>query len=133
MPGMKESTELVVVPIGMRTGAVQVVPSVDVLMTMSFSAQPERKRQSDQTTYTFPAASISAEGSVGERMPPASLWFEIVAIVAAFVQVTPPSDETRERTCVSDELSIGMITLPLGCTTGWPPMTPRFGTEPCVH
>ena len=37
-----------------RPRVVHVTPSVDVLMTMSFDEQPERKRQSCQTTYTLP-------------------------------------------------------------------------------
>jgi len=47
---MKWSTPLSVASIGMRTGAVQLVPSVEVLSTMSFAVHLGRKRQSCQTT-----------------------------------------------------------------------------------
>ena len=48
MPGMKWSAPLFVGSMGMRTGAVHVVPSVEVDMTMSFEVL--RKRLSCQTT-----------------------------------------------------------------------------------
>ena len=47
---MKWSTVLLVGSIGMRIGAVQVIPFVDVLITMSFDEHPDRNRQSNQTT-----------------------------------------------------------------------------------
>ena len=50
MPGMKWSTVLEVASIGTRVTGPQVVSLVDLLMTMSLAAQPERKRQSCQTT-----------------------------------------------------------------------------------
>ena len=50
MPGMKLSCPSVVVPIGSRTGDVQVTPSVELLITMSLPEQFGRKRQSPQTT-----------------------------------------------------------------------------------
>ena len=40
----------VVVPIGKRTGDVQVTPSLELLITMSLPVQFARKRQSCQTT-----------------------------------------------------------------------------------
>src|ERR1039458_5717927 len=46
---------------GMRATALQVLPSVEELMTMSLEAQPERKRQSDHTTKTLPAPSMLAD------------------------------------------------------------------------
>ena len=50
MPGMKWSTPLVVASIGIRVTGVHVSPSSDVVMTMSFAEQPDRNRQSCQTT-----------------------------------------------------------------------------------
>src|SRR4029453_9692058 len=50
MPGMKWSTVLEVASIGTRVTGPQVVSLVDLLMTMSLAAQPERNRQSCQTT-----------------------------------------------------------------------------------
>ena len=50
MPGRKWSTVLVTASIGTCTGAVQVFPSVDVLITTSFELHPARNRQSYQTT-----------------------------------------------------------------------------------
>ena len=47
---MKWSSVLVVGSMGMRTGVVQVIPFVDVLITMSFDEHPDRNRQSYQTT-----------------------------------------------------------------------------------
>ena len=50
IPGMKWSAPLVTASIGIRTGAVHAIPSVEVDMTMSFDVHPLRKRQSCQTT-----------------------------------------------------------------------------------
>jgi hypothetical protein len=50
IPGRKCSTPLFVGSIGTRTTLDQVLPSVEVLMTMSSVAQPLRNRQSNQTT-----------------------------------------------------------------------------------
>jgi hypothetical protein len=50
IPGTKWSTPLPVGSIGIRVGWVQVWPSADVLMTMSFEGQPARNTQSCQTT-----------------------------------------------------------------------------------
>ena len=72
-PGMKWSTVLVVGSIGMRAGFVQVTPSAEVLKTRSFEEQFVRKRQSAQTTYTVPLASISADGMGPLRRWPASV------------------------------------------------------------
>ena len=58
---------------GMRAGGVQFTPSLDVLRTRSFEEQLVRKRQSDQTKYTVPAASISADGNGPLRRFPASV------------------------------------------------------------
>ena len=50
IPGMKWSTPLVVASIGIRVTADQVMPFGEVVMTMSFAGQPDRKRQSCQAT-----------------------------------------------------------------------------------
>src|SRR3954470_2281275 len=75
---------------GMRVTGVQVLPSADELMTMSFSLQPVRKRQSDQITYTLPAPSIAAEGRLGLRRPPATKWLLMLAICWLLPQLAPP-------------------------------------------
>src|SRR5438128_8808311 len=118
---------------GIRAGSVHTSPSVDVLMTRSFDLQPRRNRQSDHTTYTLPAASISAVGSGPLRKPPAVLWSRIRAIVIGPVHDAPPFVDLKARTAFSNALSIGITTVPSGCTTGWPPITPCRGNTPCVH
>src|SRR5262245_53587331 len=123
MPGRKWSTVLVLASIGTRVTADQVVPFVDVLNTMSFSRHPRRKRQSDQATKTRPAPSISALGSGPERKPAASVCSRIVAMRTTLVHDAPPFVETKASTVDSKASSIGTTTVPLGCTTGWPPMT----------
>ena len=50
MPGMKWSTVLEVASIGTLATGPQVVSLVDFASTMSLAVQPERKRQSCQTT-----------------------------------------------------------------------------------
>ena len=74
----------------MRTGLVHAWPSADVLNTMSFDVQPDRKRQSAQTTYTLPVLSTSTEGIGGSRMLPAIVcvdWFETSCVSP---QLWPP-------------------------------------------
>ena len=90
---MKWSAPLVVGSIGIRIGDVHVNGSVAVLMTMSFELQPERKRQSCQTTYTRPSASTSAEGSAEVRRFPATVWSVTRLIETGLVQLAPPSVE----------------------------------------
>src|ERR671926_465510 len=48
MPGMKWSAVLEVASIGTRVTGPQLVSLVDLLMTMSLAAQPERNRQSSE-------------------------------------------------------------------------------------
>src|SRR5690242_2874185 len=91
---------------------------------MSLALHLRMKRQSDQTTYTVPAPSISAEGSGPERRLPASECARMVAMVVTALQLAPPLVELNAPTAVSLALSIGTITVPSGRTTGWPPMTP---------
>src|SRR5215211_492670 len=135
MPGMKWSTALVVASTGTRVTGPQVVSLVDLLMTTSLAAQPERNRQSCHTTYTVPAASISAEGSGLVRSPPATVWDWMVATSTVARQLAPPSTERNERIC-PEELWKGTITVPLGRTTGWPPRplaaSPVFSAAPQV-
>jgi hypothetical protein len=89
MPGKKWSTVLLTGSIGIRVLGVQVAPSVDVLITMSFDAQPLRNWQSCQTTYTLPDASTSADGSGGSRMP-TTLCIVWLATGTVCPQLTPP-------------------------------------------
>src|SRR5512135_882190 len=105
----------------MRVTADHVVPLVEVVITMSLAVQPDRKRQSCQTTYTLPEASISAEGNGPDRSPPATVCTLIDAIVEVLLQLAPPLVERNTRSAVSLALSIGTMTVPLGCTTGCPP------------
>src|SRR5689334_12485061 len=96
-PGMKWSTVLVVASIGTRDGALQWMPSDDTIMTMSFSAQLLRKRQSCQTTKTLPVLSTAADGSGPERMPPFSKWSKIDAAATVLLQLLPPFVDVNER------------------------------------
>src|SRR3981189_542419 len=123
---MKWSTVLLVASMGMRTTVVQVAPSVEVLITMSLEAQLVRKRQSCQTTYTFPALSISADGSGPVRRPPATVCLLTALIVTAEPPVDPPLVERNARMDVSVALARGPITVPFGETTGCPPMPVLF-------
>src|SRR5207244_8631032 len=117
-PGMKWSTVLLVGSIGMRWTADHVVPLVDVTKTRSFVEHPLRKRQSSQTTKIFPSPDTSAEGSGPLRMPPGSAFAVIEVIAKAWPKLTPPFVEIVNPSAVSDALSIGTTTFPLGCTIG---------------
>src|SRR5690242_7065133 len=117
---MKWSTVLPTASIGMRVTADHVVPFVDVLITMSFDEQPDRKRQSCHTTYTLPCGSISADGIGSVRRLPATPWSVTLATFTLLPQLLPPSVETKERMPPKLAL-VGTITRPLGCTSGWPP------------
>src|SRR3954452_22602445 len=97
MPGTKWSTVLPVTSIGTRVGAAQVVSLVDLASTMSLLGQPDRKRQSDQVTYTVPAASTSALGSVSSRSPPATSWWLIEETRTVEFHDAPPLVERNER------------------------------------
>src|SRR4029077_10576866 len=102
----------------MRVTLLQVLPSADELITMSFDGQPVRKRQSDHTTNTLPAPSIEAEGRLGLRIPPASPWLLMPAMAWLLPQLLPPSVELNTS---MPPPSKGTITVPFGCTTGSPP------------
>ena len=55
------------------------------------------------------------------RRLPATVWSVTVATVTVALQVAPPLVERNARIAVSLALAIGTMTVPLGCTTGWPP------------
>src|SRR2546423_1233238 len=117
---MKWSAPSVVVPIGTRFGAVQLVPVVEVLMTMSLLEQWERKRQSCQATYTLPPPSISALES-GLVRTCGGLCASAAATRTGLRQVAPPLVERKAMIFVWLQLLAGTITVPPGLTTGWPP------------
>ena len=81
----------------------------------------------------LPAPSISAEGSASVRRFPATACDVRLAIAYGPLQLTPPFVETSDISDVSGPLSMGMMTLPLGWTTGCPPITLSDGSEPCVQ
>src|ERR1700733_14975194 len=105
----------------MRVTALQVLASIDELITMSLVLQPLRKRQSDQTTNTLPAPSIPTEGRLGLRIPPASRWLSMLAIALLLPQLAPPLVEVNTS---MPPPSNGTTTVPFGCTTGSPPSPP---------
>src|ERR1017187_8479168 len=111
---------------GMRVTALQVLPSVEELMTMSLEAQPERKRQSDHTTKTLPAPSMLADGRLGLRRPAATKWFWMLAMAWLLPQLTPPLLELKTS---MPPPSKGTMTVPFGCTTGSPPRPPARSEE----
>src|SRR2546421_2211495 len=98
---MKLSAPLPTGSIGMRFGAVQWTPSAEELSRRSLvpigALQRASNRQSDQTTYTLPDLSISAEGRSGERIPPGLPSLSICEIKAGWVQVLPPSVDLIAR------------------------------------
>src|SRR5215472_13783843 len=73
----------------------------------------------------FPAPSISAEGKLGLRRPPACPWLMILEMVTVLLQLWPPS---VERNAAMAPPSNGTTTVPLGCTSGWPPRPPAWST-----
>src|SRR5271166_7049264 len=87
---MKWSTPLLIGSMGTRTTELQWMPSLELLYTMSFAAQPDSKRQSGQETKTLPAPSTAVEGRPGLRRPPASPWLGALAMLTARAQVWPP-------------------------------------------
>src|SRR5919197_2134435 len=122
---MKWSTVLPTGSIGMRVTADQVSPSVEVEKTTSLERQLRRKRQSCQATYTLPVASTSAEGStyLPPRRPPATTWRRIGVTCTIADQLAPPSPEPNtSREFWLQPPVIGTTTVPLGCTTSWPPV-----------
>src|SRR3954464_14676394 len=67
---------------------------------------------------------MSADGSGPSRRLPATVWCRIVAIVVTALPLTPPLVELNAPIAVSLALAVGTTTVPLGRTTGWPPITP---------
>ena len=114
---------LVTTSIGMRTGAVQVVPLLDVLITMSFVVQPARKLQSYHTSYTLPAASTSAPSTSSERMPPAGVCFAIVATLNGPVKLAPPLVDLNAWMELVNPSSVAMMTFPFRCGSALAPIT----------
>ena len=60
-----------------------------------------------------------------------------MATVTVELQVAPPSVERQAMIADSEALAAGTITVPLGCTTGWPPrpvaLLPVFLAAPQVR
>src|SRR6266700_3890022 len=109
----------------MRVVFDQTLPLVEVLKTRSLAGQPGSNTQSDQTTYTLPDASISAEGrGIVARMPPFGKRKATTATLWVGPQVAPPFVEVKAlmRKLKRVKPLIGTITVPLGCTRGCPPM-----------
>src|SRR2546421_12761404 len=119
---MKWSTPLLVASSGILVTADQVVPLLELVKTMSFAFPALMKRESDQATKTLPAPSISAVGRAPLRMPPASVWWLMPVMVVTLPQLTPPLVDDKAPTAVSLALSRGTTTVPLGWTTGCPPI-----------
>src|SRR5690349_16913697 len=78
-------------PVVIRAGAVQVMPSVDVERTRSFAAHAVRKRQSDQLAYKVPFESAATEGSEIARIGVLSLAWRSEMLNR--LKVVPPSVE----------------------------------------
>src|SRR3954454_7490042 len=104
----------------MRITALQFTTSDEFANTMSFDVQFLRKRQSCHATYALPEPSISAVGSGLVRRPPPTAEERTAEIVTARDQDPPPSVE-RKAASLPLRLSNGTITVPFGCTSGWPP------------
>ena len=69
----------------------------------------------------MPAASISADGNGSERRLPATVWSDTVATVTVELQDAPPLVERHAMIAVTPAFAAGTMTVPFGCTTGWPP------------
>lgn len=122
---------LVTASIGTRVTALHVVPSVELLYTMSFAEQLVRNLQSAHITYTFPDASICAAGSGNARMLPPTACSLIVATVTGAVHVVPPSVDSNARMLDRNWSPSGTITVPFGCTSGLPPVPNAPFVVPC--
>src|SRR5271167_1562132 len=106
---------------GTRTTWLQCVPSLELLYTMSFALQPLSKRQSGQETYTVPAPSMAVEGRPALRNPPSSPLLGALAILTAAFQLWPPLVEVNADIPPLKSAK-PTTTVPLGCTTGLPPI-----------
>src|SRR6266480_2362249 len=104
------------------------MPSLVVLKTISLYLQPGSNRQSDHATYTLPDLSISAEGrGTSARMPPCGTWRSAGETITVALQLLPPLVEMKDLilkgwVAFNTKPRIGTTTLPLGRTTGCPPM-----------
>src|SRR5919109_3466998 len=106
-PGMKWSTLLVVVSIGIRWTPDHVVLFVEVTKTRSFVEQFVRKRQSSQTTKILPSPGFSAEGSGPLRMFPGSVLAVMLVIVIGWPKLTPPVLDVTDLSVTSPASSSG--------------------------
>src|SRR5207253_12784 len=124
-PGIIGSTVLPTGAIGMRCGVVQVMPSVDVDSRRSSTPVVQRAsaRQFCHVTYTLPDLSMPADTRSPARRLPAGPKKISCPTKDGRLQVLPPSVDLIERTLDSKQSEMGMITVPFGCTSGWPPMT----------
>src|SRR5437868_444729 len=129
-PGSVGSTVLPTGAIGIRRGRLQVMPSDDEDKTRSSMPVLQRNsdRQSGQVTYTLPDPSMLAETRPPPRrlyggMPPFGPKKTSCPTRDGLLQVWPPSVDLIDRTVVSKQSEMGMTTVPLGCTSGWPPIT----------
>lgn len=81
----------------MRWTRDQWIPSVEVVITMSLTAQfGASNRQPCHTTYTLPVLSISADGSGEVRRCPATREDRVCAAKIGRLQVFPPSVHRME-------------------------------------
>src|SRR5215470_15009925 len=94
---MKWSTLLPTESIGIRLTADQVVPSVEVDITMSLAVPPGSKRRSCHTTNTSPSPLISAEGRAEVRKPPELAWVVRKEISTDASQDAPPLWDVKDR------------------------------------
>jgi hypothetical protein len=117
---MNWSAPLVTSSIGTRAASVQLTPSDERLNTMSFELHLLRNRQSSQATNAVPSAAISALGRGLVRRLPATPWKRMLPTVTALVHEAPPLVE-RKASIFPFSASKGTMTVPSGCTTGWPP------------
>src|SRR5947208_9891896 len=88
---------------------------------MSLDVQFVRNRQSLHATYTVPAPSTSADGTLNNRRPPPTAWCLIPPTSVVARQFLPPSIERNDRIWALFVVMYGTMTVPLPLTTGWPP------------
>src|SRR5664279_1227652 len=112
---MKWSTPLPIGSAGIRVTGDQVIPSLDVVITMSFTAQfGASNRQSCHTTYTLPFLSISADTKGPARSFPATRDDRVCAANRTRLQLFPPSVDRIDSNVPSKQSEIGTMTVPLG-------------------
>src|SRR6185503_5837834 len=103
-----------------RVGLVHFLPAVDVDNTRSLDEHLGRNRQSCQGTESGRAASIAADGIGSARISPATGWSLIAAAWMVVPHDAPPSVDRQDSSWVVAGLSATTITVPFGCTSGWP-------------